>query len=70
MSELRRCREYLTEQGYIKEKQGKKHDTWGKGIVKLSLPHSKVTSPRFFDYVKQTMRHAELKAGVRTTLKG
>lgn len=52
------------------EKQGKKHDTWIKGPVKLSLPHSKVTSNRFYDYVKQTMRHAELKAGVRKTLKG
>ncbi len=69
-STLKELQKYMREQGYTIKRENGKHIIYEKGPVQLPLPRGNVTSTRFFDYLKQKIRHAELAAGLRTTLKG
>lgn len=69
-STLKELQKYMKDNGWSVKRDHGKHIIYEKGAAQLPLPRGNVNSHRFKDYLKQKIRHAELAAGIRATLKG
>jgi len=69
-NELRELEKILEDAGFTFLRKTGKHRIYVKGVIKMILPTGSVGSHRFRNYLKQQIRHAELRHGVRKTLKG